>query len=631
MRMRRHLAVILGTVLLGALTGGATAGATGSWTTYHADNARSGVDGSEPSLDPLKPAWANALDGANVFGQPVVAAGRVFVATEDDNVYALDAHDGRVLWHVNIGQPLRNVSSNAGCGDIDPLGITSTPVVDLARSTVYVVGELSNGLSPPVVTHRLVGFNIYSGAVTQSMGADPVLPAGEAAIHLQQRAALAVANGRIYIGYGGLAGDCGTYHGWLIGIDEAGARPPVQFNVTPASTGGAIWQGGGGPSVDAAGNVYVTTGNPNSGGSAPWAEAVVKLSAALATPPLASFQDPKASGDLDLGTGDATVIPNGDVFAAGKTDIGYLLLQSNLHQVAAISGVCGGDPDGGEAYDQATNSIYVPCRSGGIQQVRLDTHAAGWRSGSVNGAPVLVAGKLWAVQYNGGTLQQLDASKGTVLQTVGVGASVPTFTSPSVADGLLLVGTDHGIRAFDGPAGPPPPAPPPPAPTAGYWLAATDGGVFAFGTAAFHGSLGAIHLNAPIVAMAPTPSGHGYWLTGSDGGVFTFGDAHFFGSTGAVRLNQPIVGMAPTPNGSGYWLVGRDGGVFSFGAAGFHGSLGAIHLNAPIVTMIRTRPGNGYWLIASDGGVFTFGGAAFEGSLGAVHLNAPLDGAATGR
>ena len=106
----------------------------------------------------------------------------------------------------------------------------------------------------------------------------------------------------------------------------------------------------------------------------------------------------------------------------------------------------------------------------------------------------------------------------------------------------------------------------------GYWLVASDGGIFAFGDAAFYGSTGAIALNKPIVGMAPTPDGRGYWLVASDGGIFAFGDAAFYGSTGAIHLNQPIVGMTPTPDGQGYWLVASDGGVFTFGDAGFYGS-----------------------------------------------------------
>jgi hypothetical protein len=114
--------------------------------------------------------------------------------------------------------------------------------------------------------------------------------------------------------------------------------------------------------------------------------------------------------------------------------------------------------------------------------------------------------------------------------------------------------------------------------------------------------------------MAPTPTGHGYWLVASDGGIFSFGDAHFYGSMGGKPLNRPVVGMASTPAGHGYWLVASDGGIFSFGDAHFHGSTGAIHLWQPITAMAATPDGGGYWLAASDGGVFTFGDAPYNGS-----------------
>jgi SpoIID/LytB domain protein len=162
----------------------------------------------------------------------------------------------------------------------------------------------------------------------------------------------------------------------------------------------------------------------------------------------------------------------------------------------------------------------------------------------------------------------------------------------------------------------------------GYWLVASDGGIFSFGSATFHGSTGAMVLNKPIVGMAATPDGGGYWLVASDGGIFTFGDAKFYGSTGGMVLNRPIVGMSATPDGGGYWLVATDGGIFSFGDARFHGSTGAMVLNKPIVGMSRTASGQGYWLVASDGGIFTFGDAVFHGSTGSMVLNRPIVGIA---
>jgi hypothetical protein len=162
----------------------------------------------------------------------------------------------------------------------------------------------------------------------------------------------------------------------------------------------------------------------------------------------------------------------------------------------------------------------------------------------------------------------------------------------------------------------------------GYWLVATDGGIFTFGDAKFFGSTGGLPLNKPVVGMAPTPDGNGYWLVATDGGIFTFGDAKFFGSTGGLRLNKPIVGMAPTPDGNGYWLVATDGGIFTFGDAKFLGSTGGLPLNKPVVGMAPTPTGNGYWLAATDGGIFTFGDARFFGSTGGLPLNKPVVGMA---
>ena len=159
----------------------------------------------------------------------------------------------------------------------------------------------------------------------------------------------------------------------------------------------------------------------------------------------------------------------------------------------------------------------------------------------------------------------------------------------------------------------------------GYWEVAADGGVFTFGGASFHGSMGDRDLDAPIVGMAATSDGGGYWLVGADGGVFAFGDAHFFGSAANVRLDRPIVGMAATPDDGGYWLVAADGGVFSYGDARYQGSMGGKHLNRPVVGMAADQATGGYWLVAADGGIFSFD-APFHGSTGNIVLNRPVVG-----
>ena len=157
----------------------------------------------------------------------------------------------------------------------------------------------------------------------------------------------------------------------------------------------------------------------------------------------------------------------------------------------------------------------------------------------------------------------------------------------------------------------------------GYYEVDKYGDVAAFGGAVCYGGMTGTPLNRPIVGMTADPATGGYWLVASDGGVFSF-NAPFRGSTGNIRLNKAIVGMGATPDGAGYWLVAADGGVFSFNAP-FHGGTGLMKLNKPIVGMAVDRSSGGYWLVASDGGVFNFH-APFDGATGAMKLNQPIVG-----
>jgi hypothetical protein len=88
--------------------------------------------------------------------------------------------------------------------------------------------------------------------------------------------------------------------------------------------------------------------------------------------------------------------------------------------------------------------------------------------------------------------------------------------------------------------------------------------------------------------MAATPDGLGYWLVASDGGLFSYGTAKFLGSVAGLAATKPIVGMAATPDGLGYWLVASDGGLFAYGTAPFLGSTGSVKLNQPIVAMTQS-------------------------------------------
>jgi hypothetical protein len=162
----------------------------------------------------------------------------------------------------------------------------------------------------------------------------------------------------------------------------------------------------------------------------------------------------------------------------------------------------------------------------------------------------------------------------------------------------------------------------------GYWLVGSDGGIFSFGSAPFYGSMGATHLQRPVVGIVPTRDQGGYWLDASDGGVFSFGATQFHGSIPGLglnpaasglpnSLNAPIVGMVPSHDQGGYFMVASDGGVFAFGDAHFAGSCPGIGgCSGAAVAVMPDASGNGYWLITQTGYVYTFGDAPYLGAPG---------------
>jgi hypothetical protein len=175
--------------------------------------------------------------------------------------------------------------------------------------------------------------------------------------------------------------------------------------------------------------------------------------------------------------------------------------------------------------------------------------------------------------------------------------------------------------------------------TAGYRLVASDGGLFAFGDAKYFGSIPGLgllpagsggsgkHLNAPIVGMVPTPSGGGYFMVASDGGVFAFGDAQYEGSCpGIGGCSGTAVGVVPDASGNGYWLVTSTGHVYNFGDAPNLGQPG--QQSSAITSIVRTTDGGGYWVLDANGGVFNFGDAPNLGSL-PINTAGGLDPAAT--
>jgi hypothetical protein len=210
----------------------------------------------------------------------------------------------------------------------------------------------------------------------------------------------------------------------------------------------------------------------------------------------------------------------------------------------------------------------------------------------------------------------------------------PPTTSPSTTThGYWLVGSDGGIFSFGsaqfyGSAGSlklqrPVVGIVPTRDNNGYWLDASDGGIFAYGDTQFYGSIPGLglhpagsrlpnSLNAPIVAMVPSIDDGGYFMVASDGGVFAFGDAHFAGSCpGIGGCSGAAVAVMPDASGNGYWLVTKTGTVYTFGDAGYYGAPG--NTGSPVTSAVRTPDGGGYWVLTANGTVYNYGDAANYG------------------
>jgi outer membrane protein assembly factor BamB len=421
-----------------------------SWPVYHQNRAGSGVAPSVTAVNTRTRAWTSpALDG-DTYGEPLAFAGRVYVATENDTVYALSSATGRRVWSRHLGRPVP--SGSLPCGDIGPtVGITGTPVIDQSRREIFVVADEVVRGRP---AHVLAGLSTATGRVEMTRDVDP---AGSVPAALLQRTGLTLDAGRVVFGMGGNFGDCGSYRGRVIAVPEAGGRPAV-FTVDAAAgqREGAVWMGGAAPVVDRKGHVWVTVGN----GSVTSArrgydhsDSVLELSPAMR---LQQFFAPRTwpsdnATDLDMSTAPA-LLPDGQVIAAAKSGIAYLLNGAHLggigHQQALLRGACAADIDGGFAVSGMT--VYLPCLSG-VTAVRAARSPARlrllWRTGTGGGPPIIAAGLVWTIGQNG-ILYGLSPATGRVRQRASIGAQANHFSTPSVGDGLLLAPDARHIVAF---------------------------------------------------------------------------------------------------------------------------------------------------------------------------------------
>ena len=350
----------------GSATATVTVSGTTNITTFHVDTNRSGLNDQETVLTPanVDPATFGKLfscpvDGY-VYGSPLILSNQtingarhnvLYVATENDSVYAYDADTcggGTPLWKVSLLQSGENPLADEAI--LPYAGVTSTPVIDPTSGTLYVVSteESSSG-----GTFRLSALNVTTGA--QKFGGPVTINASVAATNSDsvngvqtldtaclQRAALLLANGNVYIGFGG------CHSGWLLTYNASTLAQVGVFNASPNLNGegnfgsaGGIWMGGAGPVADSDGNVYVTTGNGPWDGQTAWGDSVLKfgpkpVSGANGTmqpvdyftPSIYQFMD---CDDADLAAGGLLLIPGSTTLVAGgKTGTMYLVDSANL-------------------------------------------------------------------------------------------------------------------------------------------------------------------------------------------------------------------------------------------------------------------------------------------------------------
>jgi polyvinyl alcohol dehydrogenase (cytochrome) len=231
---------LTGVAIVAALQVARSAAAV-EWTSYHLDNSRSANPPGGTYVRTVSRAWAQSdLDGP-VYAEPLVYSERVFVITENDSLYALDASTGQVEWRLHLASAA--INPGFGCGDIDPLGITSTPVIDSASGRLYTAGVVDTVSGSPRYQTRLFAVDVGSRSVIFNVRVD--LPGADIKTH-NQRGALTLTGGRVYIPFGGRAGDCGRYHGVITSVLASDAQGLVSFRSTDGElTGGGFWAPGG--------------------------------------------------------------------------------------------------------------------------------------------------------------------------------------------------------------------------------------------------------------------------------------------------------------------------------------------------------------------------------------------------
>ncbi|HEX9475968.1 MAG TPA: PQQ-binding-like beta-propeller repeat protein [Candidatus Dormibacteraeota bacterium] len=386
-------------------------------------------------------AWRAAVDG-DVYASPLIVSGHVLVATENNTVYSFDLFSGAVVWKRHLGEPVD--ASTLPCGNIAPVtGITGTPAVDTFSGRLYVVGFM-RGYHHTLFTLSLIDGTVVGQQVVDPAGSDPTVQ--------QERGALALGSGRVYVPFGGLYGDCGNYHGYVVAVPVVPvAGGPMLVYRTRVAREAGIWSPAG-PTIAANGDVYVVTGNGSATGSFADSNSVIRLTPDLQVRSFFAPADWRSldATDADLGSVGATLLPSlGVVVAVGKQGVAYLISADVLGGIGgqlASRGVCAG-AWGGTAWSGPM--VWIPCSDGLVAlSVTSSSITVVWKAARPRlGSPIVAAGALWAIEPDTGRLYALDLTTGAVLYSANLGAA-RHFSTPAATEGFVVAPAGPEVVAY---------------------------------------------------------------------------------------------------------------------------------------------------------------------------------------
>lgn len=434
-----------------------------NWTTYHDSSNRSGYTDSIPTVSSPSVNWTETLAG-DIYGEPLVYDGITIVTTETDMVYAIDAATGSTVWSVTLGTPADSFSSTYTCEDsagvtgtpsiVPSIGITSTPVIDSSTGTLYVAA-LDSGVGTFLYAIDLAnGHTLWSYQFSAS---------GFNYVGEEQRGALALANGFVYVPFGSYSWSCNAAFGWLFAVSANGNGTTYNFRVDTQSEGD-IWAPEG-VTVDSSGDLYVATGNSYYNATYNYADSVLKLSPDLT---LLSYFAPSnwayiGPADLDQDTTGVTLLPGNLAFSIGKEGIGYILNSTDLGGIGGqlySAQVCRSPSQGWPYGAWGSTSyydgvIYVPCNTGLIALSLTGGSSPSftvlWNFTGIYAGPAIIAGgAVWEETIaSPAVLYALNPETGAVLYQETLSGSDAHFSTPAAGADMIIVPDNETLYAFN--------------------------------------------------------------------------------------------------------------------------------------------------------------------------------------